>query len=286
MRGLKNLLVWLALIGMMSVTGPARGDTLDDIRKSGTIRVGMGLMGVKPYIWQNPDGTYAGFENEMLKYVLNKIGVPKYEYVISEWPTMIPGLKAKRWDILWTGMAVTQERIQGGGINYSRPYFLIYDYVLVLKGSPVKGADDLKGKTVGTMLGTMDSVVAHSLGNRGITVEVKDFNSMGEAFMALRNRQVDAAILDQGTYIGQKEEMPDLEAVGEPLFYLPKPEWAQAEAKADYRLGALAVGVRREDTGLLEAINAALKAMDEDGTRQRILTKYGLWDKAQGQLFK
>jgi L-cystine transport system substrate-binding protein len=156
----------------------------------------------------------------------------------------------------------------------------------VLKGSPVKSAADLKGKTVGSMLGTMDSIVAHSLRDRGMVAEVKDFNTMGETFMALRNRQVDAAILDQGTYIGQKEQMPDLEAVGEPLFYLPKPGWAEAEAKADYKLGGLAIGVRREDTRLLEAINGALKAMEEDGTRERILTKYNLWDKAQGKLFK
>lgn len=289
MHRLGRVLVLLSVIAFVSapvLETRATADTLDDIRKAGKIKVGNGLMGLKPYCWQNADGSYSGLELEMLQYVLKKIGVPQFEYVVTEWSTLIPGLKAKRWDIIWSGMAVTQERVVGGGIEYSRPYFLIFDRIIVTKGSPVKGCQDLKGKVVASTLGTMDSVVAHSLVEKCGVAEVKDFNTFGEPFLALRNRQVAAVILDEAAYIGQKEQMPDLDVVGDAMFYIPKKEWAEAEGKAKYILGGLAVGVRREDTKLMEVINAALDDMDKDGTRERIVKKYGLWNKWQEKLFK
>jgi ABC-type amino acid transport substrate-binding protein len=279
------LLSVTALVALPVLETRAAAD-LDDIRKAGKIKVGNGIMGLKPYVWQNPDGSHSGLENEMLQYIIKKIGVPGYEYVVTEWQTLIPGLKAKRWDIILSGMASTQERIQGGGIEYSRPYFLIFDRIIVTKGSPIKGCPDLKGKVVASTLGSMDSVVAHSLEERCGVKEVKDFNTFGEPFLALRNRQVDAVILDEAAYIGQKESMPDLDVVGDAMFYIPKKDWAEAEAKAKYILGGLGIGVRREDPKLLEAINAALDDMDKDGTRERIVKKYGLWNKWQEKLFK
>jgi ABC-type amino acid transport substrate-binding protein len=289
MRRLGRSLALVLVVAFASVTVFVTGttaDTLDDIQKAGKIKVGNGLMGLRPYCWQNPDGTYSGLEYEMLQYVLKKMGIPAFEYVVTEWSTLIPGLKAKRWDIIFSGMAVTQERIIGGGIEYSRPYFLIFDRIIVTKGSPIKGCPDLKGKVVASTLGTMDSVVAHSLVERCGVAEVKDFNTFGEPFLALRNRQADAVILDEAAYIGQKEQMPELDVVGDAFFYFPKKEWAEAEAKAKYILGGLAVGVRREDTKLLQAVNAAIEEMDKDGTRERIVKKYGLWNKWQEKLFK
>jgi ABC-type amino acid transport substrate-binding protein len=274
------------LVGLAMVPSPAGADTLDDIRKAGTLRVGMGAMGEKPYIMQNADGTYTGFENEMLVYIIKKIGVPKYEYVNSEWTTMIPGLKAKRWDIIFCAMAVTQERIQGAGINYTRPYYTLYSRIAVPKGSPIRGIKDLKGKTVSAQLGSIDSILAHSLQDQGMVGEVKDFNVLGDTIKAVQNRQVDAVFTDKATFQARQQEVPDLELLDESMNYIPKKEWAEAEAKANYKFGGMAIGVRREDTTLLEAINAALDDMDKDGTRERILRKYNVWDDTQRNVFK
>jgi ABC-type amino acid transport substrate-binding protein len=272
--------------GYMVLGTTAFADTLDDIRTSGVLHSANGLMGLKPYAWQNTDGTTTGFEYEMLQYIAKKIGAQKGEYVITEWTSMIPGLKSKRWDIILSGMAVTQERMQGGGIEYSNPYVIIYDTPMVLKDSPIKTMADLKGKILGSTLGTMDSINAHWLVDQGMAQEVKDFNDFGQPFVALKNKQIDSVILDQITYIGQKDELKDLVTVGEPIFYRSKPEWAAAEGNAKYKLGGIGIGVRKEDTRLLEAINAALAEMDKDGTRKTILEKYNIWAPEQAHLMK
>lgn len=276
----------VAGFALLVAMGAARADCLDDIRKAGVITAGNGIMGTKPSVWQNTDGTYSGFEWDMFKEVAKRIGVAKPEYIVTEWTSLIPGLKAKRWDIIFSGMAVTQEREQGAGISYSIPYFLLYDRVIVLKDSKITSLADLKGKTLGSTLGTMDSINAHMMVDEGKAAKVLDFNTFGDPFAALRNGQVDAVILDQGTLYGQQQTMHDLRTLGEPIYYHPKPQWAAAEEKAPYVLGGTAVGVRKDCPDLLQAINKALESMDADGTRKAILTKYGVWAPYQAKLMK
>src|SRR6185436_9463175 len=69
----------------------SNADTLDDIKKAGTIKVGCGVMGLKPWVWQKEDGSYAGMEYEMLEKMLPNLGVSKFEYVTVEWDALIPG---------------------------------------------------------------------------------------------------------------------------------------------------------------------------------------------------
>lgn len=263
----------------------ASAQCVEEIQEAGVLRVGVGLMGLKPFVWQEPDGSYTGFEKEIADYIAGELGV-SVEYVVTEWTTLIPGLKNDRWDIILSGMAKTQERIQGGGIDFSNPYFLIFDRIIVTGDSPIQSADDLNGKVLASTLGTMDSLVAHSLVDQGMAASVMDFNTFGEPFLALRNNQVDAVIMDETTYLAQLEEMPDLRVVGEPLYYIPKAEWAEAEETADYRLGGLGIGVRQECTDLKAAIDQALADMTADGTREAILRKYDIWSDNQINLMK
>ncbi|MDF2810956.1 MAG: hypothetical protein K0S56_1987 [Microvirga sp.] len=278
--------VALAALILTSAVSGARATCLDDIKKAGVITAGNGLLGTKPFVWKNEDGTYAGFEWEILQEVGKRIGVPKQDYVITEWTSLIPGLKVGRWDIILSGMAATQERIQGAGITFSKPYFLLYDYVIVPKNSSIKTLDDLKGKTLASTLGTMDSVNAHALVEQGKAGKVQDFNDFGAPFVALRNGQVDAVVMDQATLQAQIEALGDLTTLGEPLFYRSKPEWAEAEKKADYILGGTSIGVRKECPELLAAVNDTLTAMDADGTRKKILEKYGAWAEYQAKTTK
>ena len=268
-------------------TGSASSQCLDAIKQKGIITSAVGLFGTKPYVWKNEQtGKYEGYEPEMFEEIAKRIGVPKWDYVVTEWTTMIPGLKANRWDIILSGMSVTQERIQGAGIDYSSPYFLLYDYIIVLGDSPIKTMDDLKGKTIAAPLGTLDAQNGQMLVDAGKASKLMTFNTFNEPFVALANKQVDAVILDQATFIGMKDDIKGLRTVGDPIPYTPKPEWVEAEKKAPYKFGGTAVGMRKECTDLKAAVNKALADMDADGTRKKILEKYGAWADMQASLIK
>jgi ABC-type amino acid transport substrate-binding protein len=288
-RSLKYLALAAAIaaIGALAPRSGVAGQCLDEIKQRGVLVSASGLMGLKPYQWKNEQtGQYEGFEAELLAELAKRLGIPKWDFAITEWTTMIPGLKAGRWDIILSSMSSTQERIQNGGILFSNPYFKLYDTVIVQKDSGIQSLEDLKGKPVATTLGTMDSLNAHVLKDTGVVGDVMDFNTFGEPFQALRNGQAAAVVMDQATFQAQADEMHDVRVVGKPMPYRAKPEWADAEAKAPYILGGTGVGVRQECTDLLDAINKALADMDADGTRKAILQKYGAWDDEQAVLMK
>jgi ABC-type amino acid transport substrate-binding protein len=257
----------------------ARAGALEDIKAAGTIKVGVGVMGTKPWVYQEGDG-YAGMEYEMLQYILPKLGISKFEYDTTEWDSLIPGLKAKRWDIIFSGMTVTEERRQGGGIEFTRPYYFESDRIVVMKDSPYQKPEDLAGKTLAAPLGTVEEYQAKNLIAKGIGEKLKSFNDPAGCFLALHGGQVDAVIMDNTSYAGQFAVTPDLRVIGGAYSLAADKEWQDAQAKAPYKYGGDGAGVRKEDTALLKALNDALDAMDADGTRQAILTKYGVWDES------
>ena len=59
------------------IGSPAFADTLDDIKAKGVLVVGSGVVGSKPWMYKNEDGSYGGMEYEMLQYIIKKLGVPK-----------------------------------------------------------------------------------------------------------------------------------------------------------------------------------------------------------------
>jgi ABC-type amino acid transport substrate-binding protein len=268
-------IVALAIAGAFTA-GIAQAGCLDDVKAKGVLKSGNGVMGLKPWVWQNEDGSYTGMEWELFQAIADKLGV-KPEYEITEWTTLIPGLKSGRWDIILSSMAVTEERKEGGGIDFTNPYFLLYDYVIVPGDSPIQSWDDLKGKKLASTLGSTDSISAHWLVDQGYAAEVLDFNTYTEPFVAVQRGQADAVVLDQASFIGQKEVMKDLRTVGEPINYMAKPEWKEKQDAAPYILGATAIGVRTECQDLKAAINQALDELEKDGTRQKLLEKYEIW---------
>jgi ABC-type amino acid transport substrate-binding protein len=260
------------------IVRPARADTLDDIRQKGVLTVGTGVMGSKPWIWKNEDGSLAGMDYDMVQYIIKKLGVPKAEFVAVEWETLIPGLKSKRWDIIFSGMTITEERRQGAGIEFSRPYYFESDRIVVKSDSPYQKPEDLAGKILAVPIGTVEEIQGKLLVSKGIGGEVKAFNDNAGCFLALQSDQVDAVIMDNTTTAGQMQVTPNMRTIGGVYNLTADPKWQAAQAAAPYKFGGDGVGIRKEDTALLAAINQALDDMDADGTREAILKKYGVWD--------
>jgi ABC-type amino acid transport substrate-binding protein len=274
----------LLVTGAAALTGlaarPSFAGELDDIRQRGVLLVGTGVMGSKPWIWKNEDGSLAGMDYDMIQYIIKKLGVPKAEFVAVEWETLIPGLKSKRWDIIFSGMTVTEERRQGAGIEFSRPYYFESDRIVVKSDSPYQKPEDLAGKILAVPIGTVEEIQGKALVAKGIGGEVKAFNDNASTFLALQSGQVDAVIMDNTTTAGQQAVTPNLRTIGGVYNLAADPKWQAAQDKAPYKYGGDGAGVRKEDTDLLAAVNQALDDMDADGTREAILKKYGVWDES------
>jgi ABC-type amino acid transport substrate-binding protein len=276
----RAFLATTAIAAGVAVAPAAFADTLDDIRAKGVLVVGSGVVGSKPWMYKNEDGSYGGMEYEMLQYIIKKLGVAKIEIVDTAWETLIPGLKAKRWDVIFSGMTVTEERRQGAGIEFTRPYYFESDRIVVRKDSAAQKPEDLAGKTLGVPLGTVEEIQAKLLIGKGIGGESKAFDSVATVFQALNSGQVDAIIMDNTSLAGQLAVTPDLRTIGGVYNLVADPKWQDAQAKAPYKYGGDGAGVRKEDETLLKALNDALDQMDADGVREAIFKKYGVWDES------
>ena len=282
MQSLSRRLVLVALAGAATfgLGKAAYADTLDDIKKAGVLTIGTGVMGSKPWIWKNDDGSYAGVEHEMLQYIAKKLGVAKVDYVPVEWETLIPGLKSKRFDMIFSSMTVTEDRRQGAGIEFSRPYYFESDRLVVKGDAAFAKPEDLAGKTIGVPIGTVEEIQAKQLIEKGIGKESKAFNDIAGVFLALNSGQVDAVVMDNTSLAGQMAVTPNLKTIGGVYNLVVDAKWQDAQAKAPYKFGGDGAGLRKEDAALLAAVNDALDAMDADGTRPAILKKYKVWDES------
>src|ERR1041384_8817596 len=116
-----------------SLTSSAFAETtLQRAKKQGFIRVG--FANEAPFGFATPDGKLTGEAPEVAKAVLAKMGIPQVDGVLTEFGSLIPGLKAKRFDIIAAGMFITPKRC--AEINYSEPTYGIGQAFLVKKGNP------------------------------------------------------------------------------------------------------------------------------------------------------
>jgi polar amino acid transport system substrate-binding protein len=101
--------------------------TLDRIRRERTVRVGWAW--ADPYAYRAPDGRVTGEAPEVARVVLEQLGVERIQWVQGELATLIPELRAGRFDLIATGMSVTEERART--VAFSRPTFVSAPALLV-----------------------------------------------------------------------------------------------------------------------------------------------------------
>src|SRR4051812_8948038 len=110
---------------------------LERIKAQGFIRVG--FANEAPFGYATPDGKLTGEAPEVAKAVLAKMGITQVDGVLTEFGSLIPGLKAGRFDIIAAGMFINPKRC--AEINFSEPSYGIGQAMLVKKGNP-KGVKD------------------------------------------------------------------------------------------------------------------------------------------------
>ena len=86
--------------------------------------------------WQSPNpasGEYEGFNVDMAKRVAEVMEV-KLEIVPATWSTLIPGLEAKQYDVVFANLFATPKRALV--VNFTEPYSNYGFHVVVTASSP------------------------------------------------------------------------------------------------------------------------------------------------------
>ncbi|BCJ86710.1 ectoine/hydroxyectoine ABC transporter substrate-binding protein EhuB [Effusibacillus dendaii] len=97
--------------------------------------VTVGFANEKPYAYAAPDGKLTGEAVEVARAVLKNLGIKEVNGVLTEFGSLIPGLKAKRFDIITAGMYITPERAKQ--VDFANPEYSIGEAIAVKKGNPM-----------------------------------------------------------------------------------------------------------------------------------------------------
>lgn len=144
---------------------PAGQSTLEAAKAAGTIRVG--YANEAPYAYMDSSSNrITGEAVEIARVVLQRMGINEVEGVLTEFGSLIPGLQAKRFDIIAAGMYVTPERCQQAA--FSNPTYGVGEAFLVQKDNPknLHSYEDIlkqEDTKLGVVVGAIQSEYARKL---------------------------------------------------------------------------------------------------------------------------
>jgi len=241
------------LLSALAVAGPAFAGGLDDARSRGKLLVGV-KTDFPPFGYLDPSGKPAGFDVDVARYLAKALfeDEGRLETVPVTTGSRIPFLYSDWIDMIVATMTVTEERRQV--LEFSDPYFVSSSLLLVPAGSSIRGVEDLAGKTVAVIEG---SVQEKDLAMVAPGAKRVAFRNMDETVAAIRGKKVDALCQDDMLVLALAKVNRDLKATGKPI--LPRP---------------YAIAVRKGDLETLRWVNEKLSAMKKDGSYDRLREKY------------
>ena len=209
-----------------------------------------------PFNQIDASGQVVGFDLDIAHALCAKMQV-ECEVVTSDWDGIIPALNARKFDFLIASMSITEER--KGAVDFTNPYYSNKLQFIAPRSVDFKtDADSLEGKVIGAQRATIAGMWLED--NLADVVDVKLYDTQDNAYLDLTAGRIDGILADKFVnweWLKSKAGQ-DFEFKGEPVY-------------DDDKIG---IAVRKGDDALRERLNAALKAIVEDGTYQKINDKY------------
>lgn len=231
---------------------------LESYKERGYVIVGLDDTFV-PMGFKDNNGEIVGFDVDLAKEAAKRIGI-EVKFQPIDWSMKETELNSKNIDFIWNGYTITDERKEK--VAFTKPYLQNRQVIITLNNSSIASKQDLKGKNVGAQNGS-SSVDALNK-EAALVKEFKGgepvlFETNNEALMDLEAGRVDAVVADEilaRYYIKER---------GAEKYKILSDDFGKEE---------YGIGLRKQDTGLLQAVEKALVEMREDGTCKKISEKW------------
>ena len=194
---------------------------------------------------------FVGFDVELMEAVAESIG-RKAEFEDTSFDTIFTFLAQGRFDAVASAATITEEREET--VDFTNPYYLSEQAILVEEGGEIDSVEGLKGATVGVQKGTTGEEFVEEKGEAG---ELRSYSTGPDAVNALKAGTVDAVVIDIPVAENAVEASEGIELS------------AAIPTEEEYGFA-----VAQGDTELLEGLNEGLKEVEEDGTYAKIYEKW------------
>lgn len=212
-----------------------------------------------PMGFKDDSGEVVGFDIDLAKEVSKRID-KEITFQPIDWSMKESELNSKKIDMIWNGYTITDERKEK--VSFTRPYLDNRQVIITLKDSAITAKADLTGKKVGAQnqSSAVDAInKEEALLKSFADGKVVTFETNNDALMDLEAKRIDAVVADEilARYYINKKGADKFNVLTE-----------------DFGSETYGVGVRKEDSALLEKINKAFDDMKADGTAKTISEKW------------
>lgn len=173
-------------------------DTVDKIMQRGKMIVGV-KYDTKPFGFMNEKGFVEGFDVDLARYIAKSIlgDENKVEFKQVTPANRILALNSGEVDMIIATMSVTKQRAEV--VDFSRPYYIAGQAILVPKSSKIKSMTDLNGKRVIVIFG---STAEKQLRLIAPDADILGFKTYTSGYSALKQGRADAMTSDDTILMG------------------------------------------------------------------------------------
>ncbi|KQX34333.1 ABC transporter substrate-binding protein [Devosia sp. Root436] len=239
----------MLVAGLMAGMAPAAyALTPEEITAKGKLVVGV-LTDFPPFAGVDENQNPAGYDDDVAALLAEKLGV-ELELVPVTGPNRIPYLLTNRVDVLIAALGINAERAKQ--VNFSNPYSTLDIMVMAPKEREVKGPEDLPKYTVGvTRAGSQDTFLTQ-VAPAG--TNIMRFEDDPASLQALISGQVEVTGASSIHLAMLQRDHPEL----------------NIERKFLLHSQGNGIGIRMEDTELLDYVNAFIAEIVANGQLSEI----------------
>lgn len=193
----KLLLVLMLILNASLFAGDInvwKNSTLNKILQRGELRVGLDP-GYMPFEMKDKRGRIIGYDVDMARKMARDMGV-ELKLVPTSFDGIIGGLLSDKFDIIISGMTITQKR--NLKVNFATPYVIIGQTILMKKEheGKIKSYKDLDKKdfVISTRTGVTGEIVARKFFKNA---KIITFETEADGISEVLNGKADAFIYDQ-----------------------------------------------------------------------------------------
>jgi arginine/ornithine transport system substrate-binding protein len=219
----------------------------------------------EPFTFKTSEGRPTGFDVDIANALCEQIK-RKCVFVEQAWDGMIPGLLAKKYDVIISSMSITEGRMKH--VDFTDKYYNTPSKIVLKKDIKFSGIDSIKGKKVGVLkASTQEKYALGELKTKG--VEVVSYDAQDQVYLDIKAGRLDGTVADALEVHGGFLSKPggeNYQFVGDELYI------------AKYFGVGAGVALQKGQSALKGELNAAINSIRSNGKYKAINDKYFRFD--------
>lgn len=230
-RRWSGLIAGAALVALVvsgcTASGSSAPDKLQQVISAGKVRVA-DCLSFAPFGFMDAQGKPSGYDVDIATEMAKQLGVT-LEMVDTTADNRIPNLQTDKVDVVICNF--TENPVRAKQINFTIPYVIAGEALLVKKDSTINTVADLTGKTVAVVTGSTNADI---LAAANPQAKAQSFPTSAAAVLAVKSGQADAMIEDSNFQAYQAKLDPTLRVTKDSLIPLEYNGFGVAQGQANW----------------------------------------------------